>query len=131
MKNPKRETNQATEGTKGTKATERTEETKGFLPPHGGYEHLLSFQKSKIVFDATHYFVERYFHPRDRTRDQMVQAARSGKQNIAEGSEASGTSKETELKLTNVAYASLGELLEDYRDFLRNRGLPEWAATHP
>jgi len=91
----------------------------GLTPPHGGYEDLLSFQKARIVFDGTVHFCNRFVDKRSRTRDQMVQAARSGKQNILEGSQASGTSKETELKLTNVARASLEELLEDYRDFLR------------
>jgi four helix bundle protein len=93
-----------------------------FIPPHGGYENLLSFQKARIVYDGTVRFCERFLEKRDRTCDQMVQAARSGKQNILEGSRASGTSKETEIKLTNVARASLEELLEDYRDFIRLRG---------
>jgi four helix bundle suffix protein len=97
-----------------------------FIPPHGGYEDLLSFQKARIVYDGTVRFCERFLQKRDRTYDQMVQAARSGKQNILEGSLASGTSKETEIKLTNVARASLEELLEDYRDFLRVRGAPLW-----
>jgi len=103
----------------------------GFIPPHGGYANLLSYRKAEIVYDATVYFCGRFFDRRDRTRDQMVQAARSGKQNIIEGSQASGTSKETELKLTNVARASLEELLADYRDFLRTRGLQEWPRDHP
>jgi four helix bundle suffix protein len=102
-----------------------------FIPPHGGYEHLLSFQKARIVFDGTVRFCERFLRKGDRTIDQMVQAARSGKQNIIEGSEASGISKETELKLTGVAKASLGELFEDYRDFLRLRGIDEWTKEHP
>jgi four helix bundle suffix protein len=97
-----------------------------FIPPHGGYEKLLSFQKARIVYDATVRFCERFLERRDRTRDQMVQAARSGKQNILEGSQASGTSKETEIKLINVARASLEELLEDYRDFLRVREVALW-----
>jgi len=101
-----------------------------FIPPHGGYENLLSFQKSRIVYDGTVKFCERFVDKRSRTTDQMVQAARSGKQNILEGSQASGTSKETEIKLTNVARASLEELLEDYRDFLRVRGLAEWPKDH-
>ena len=101
-----------------------------FIPPHGGYENLLSFQKARIVYDGTVRFCERFVDRRSRTTDQMVQAARSGKQNILEGSQASGTSKETELKLTNVARASLEELLEDYRDFLRVRGLVEWGKEH-
>ena len=98
-----------------------------FIPPHGGYEDLLSFQKARIVYDGTVWFCKQYLERRDRTNDQMVQAARSGKQNILEGSQASGTSKATEIKLTNVARASLEELLEDYRDFLRVRGLPLWS----
>jgi len=97
-----------------------------FIPPHGGYEDLLSFRKARTVYDGTVRFCERFLEKRDRTRDQMVQAARSGKQNIIEGSQASGTSKEMEIKLLNVARASQEELLEDYRDFLRVRGLPLW-----
>lgn len=97
-----------------------------FIPPHGGYEDLLSFKKARIVYDGTMRFCERFLQKRDRTVDQMVQAARSGKQNILEGSQASGTSKEAEIKLINVARASLEELLEDYRDFLRVRGLALW-----
>ncbi len=98
--------------------------TSGFIPPHGGYQDLLSYRKSLIVYDATVQFCKRFLDKRDRTVDQMVQAARSGKQNIIEGSMASGTSKEMEIKLMNVARASLEELLEDYRDFLRtNDGL--------
>jgi four helix bundle suffix protein len=100
--------------------------TERFIPPHGGYEDLLSYQKSLIVFEGTVRFCERFVDKKSRTNDQMVQAARSGKQNIVEGSQASGTSKETELKLTNVARASLQELLEDYRDFLRLRHVSEW-----
>ena len=103
----------------------------GFIPPHGGYQKLLSYQRAEIVYDATVHFCERFFDKRDRTIDQMVQAARSGKQNIIEGSMASGTSKETEIKLTNVARASLEELLADYRDFLRVRGIDEWPKDHP
>ncbi len=103
----------------------------GFIPPHGGYRKLLSYQRAEIVYDATVRFCARFFARRDRTVDQMIQAARSGKQNIIEGSMASATSKETEIKLTNVARASLEELLADYRDFLRVRGLEEWARDHP
>jgi four helix bundle suffix protein len=98
----------------------------GFIPPHGGYRDLLSFRKARIIFDGTILFCRRFLDKRDRTVDQMVQAARSGKQNILEGSRASGTSKETEIKLMNVARASLEELLEDYQDFLRIRKLPLW-----
>ncbi|OGU29799.1 MAG: four helix bundle protein [Ignavibacteria bacterium GWA2_35_9] len=102
----------------------------GFIPKHGGYKNLLSFKKAEIVYDGTVYFCSRFFNKRDRTVDQMVQAARSGKQNIVEASMASGTSKETEIKLSNVARASLEELLNDYRDFLRIRGLKEWEKNH-
>jgi four helix bundle suffix protein len=98
----------------------------GFIPAHGGYKDLLYYQKALIVYDATYCFCERFMDKRDRTVDQMIQGARSGKQNILEGSQASGTSKETELKLVNVARSSLEELLEDYRDFLRNRRLKLW-----
>src|SRR5476651_2666906 len=97
-----------------------------FIPPHGGYENFLSFRKARIVYDGTVRFCDRFLDKRDRTIDQMVQAARSGKQNIVEGSKASGTSKEMEIKLTNVARASLEELLVDYRDFLRVRNHPIW-----
>lgn len=103
---------------------------KGFIPPHGGYSNLLSYQKAEIVYDATVHFCDRFIDKRSRTHDQMVQAARSGKQNIIEGSMAAATSKETEIKLTSVARASLEELLADYRDFLRTRGLEEWPAEH-
>ncbi len=102
----------------------------GFIPPHGGYQKLLSYQKAEIVYDATVFFCDRYIDKRSRTRDQMVQAARSGKQNIIEGSMASGTSKEMEIKLVNVARASLEELLADYRDFLRTGKLNLWDKNH-
>ena len=105
--------------------------SEGFIPAHGGYQKLLSYRKAEIVYDATVYFCARFLEKRDRTYDQMIQAARSGKQNIVEGSMASATSKETEIKLTNVARASLEELLTDYRDFLRLRHLEEWPKDHP
>ena len=92
-----------------------------FIPPPGGYADLLAYQKALVVFQGTVRFCARFLERRDRTVDQMIQAARSGKQNIIEGSKASGTSKETEIKLIGVARASLEELLEDYRDFLRVR----------
>lgn len=98
----------------------------GFIPPHGNYRALLSYQKAEIIYDLTFRFCQRFLSRGDRTIDQMVQAARSGKQNIAEGSKASGTSKEMEIKLTNVARASLEELLIDYQDFLRVRDLRLW-----
>ncbi|MBR0304985.1 MAG: four helix bundle suffix domain-containing protein [Bacteroidales bacterium] len=93
----------------------------GFIPSHGNYTELLTYKKSLIIYSSTVLFCERFLNKRDRTVDQMVQAARSGKQNIIEGSMASATSKETEIKLTNVARASQEELLEDYKDFIRNR----------
>ncbi|HNY86833.1 MAG TPA: four helix bundle protein [Candidatus Hydrogenedentes bacterium] len=101
------------------------------IPKHGGYRNLKSFQVAQLVFDVTLRFCDRYVDRRSRTHDQMVQAARSGVQNIAEGSQASGTSKKTELKLTNVARASLEELRLDYEDFLRQRGLLLWAREDP
>jgi four helix bundle suffix protein len=97
-----------------------------FLPTHGNYAELLSFQKAEVVYDLTFRFCARFLKRGDRTVDQMVQAARSGKKNILEGSKASLTSKETEIKLTNVGRASLEELLDDYKDFLRARDLPLW-----
>ena len=103
----------------------------GFIDPHGGFRDLKSYQMSEIVYDATVVFCDRWIGRRSRTHDQMVQAARSGKQNIAEGSMASGTSKKFELKLVGVARASLEELLLDYHDFLRQRRLPLWGKNHP
>src|SRR5271169_4530279 len=97
-----------------------------FIPTHGGYRNLITFRKAEIIYDGTVYFTKRFFRKYDRTIDQMVQAARSGKQNIAEASVASATSKETEIKLTNVARASLEELLIDYQDFLRTNKLKKW-----
>jgi four helix bundle suffix protein len=101
-------------------------EGKKFIPPHGNYPELLSYQKAEVVYDITFRFCKRFLTKADRTIDQMVQAARSGKQNIVEGSKASGTSKEMEIKLTNVARASLEELLVDYQDFLRVRDFTLW-----
>jgi restriction system protein len=102
-----------------------------FIDPHGGFRSLKSYQMSEIVYDGTVVFCDRWIGRRSRTHDQMVQAARSGKQNIAEGSMASGTSKKFELKLVGVARASLEELLLDYQDFLRQRKLPLWEKNHP
>ncbi len=101
------------------------------IPAHGGYRKLRSFQCAQLVYDATVTFCDRFVEKRSRTHDQMVQAARSGVQNIAEGSMASATSKKNELKLTGVARASLEELLLDYEDFLRQRGLRIWAKDSP
>lgn len=105
--------------------------SESLIPPHGGYRKLKSFQVAQLAYDLTVLFVERYVPRNSRTRDQMVQAARSGVQNIAEGSQASATSKKTELKLTNVARASLEELKLDYEDFLRQHGLRLWGKDDP
>ncbi len=101
------------------------------IPKHGGYRNLKSFQVAQLAYDVTVLFCERFVNRHSRTHDQMVQAARSGVQNIAEGSQASGTSKKMELKLTSVARASLEELRLDYEDFLRQRGLPQLEPQHP
>lgn len=97
-----------------------------FLPQKGNYRNLIAFQKAECIYDITYYFAHKYLEKGDRTIDQMVQAARSGRQNIAEGAVAGATSAETELKLMNVARASLQELLLDYEDYLRVRGLEQW-----
>jgi len=112
---------------KSKRATERPT----LIPPHGGYRELQSYQMSEIVYDATVAFCDKYISKFSRTHDQMVQAGRSGKQNIAEGCMASGTSKKTELKLVGVARASLEELLLDYEDFLRQKGLALWGKNNP
>jgi len=101
-------------------------EPERILPPRGDYQTLLSFQKAEVVYDLTHRFAHKYLSRGDRTIDQMIQSARSGKQNILEGSKAAQTSKETEIKLTNVGRASLEELLADYRDYLRVRDHVIW-----
>jgi four helix bundle suffix protein len=101
------------------------------LRPSGGYRKLRSFQTTSVIYDATVSFCDRFMNKRSRTVDQMVQAARSGRQNIAEGSRASAASSQTELRLINVARASLDELLLDFEDFLRQRGLPQWAKDDP
>lgn len=112
-----------------------TNKTYQLIPPHGGYRKLLSYQSATVVYDFTVEFCKRYMtyesNKSYRTYDQMVQAARSGRQNIAEGSQASGTSKKSELKLVNVARASQAELLADYEDFLRQRGLAQWNKDSP
>jgi four helix bundle protein len=106
-------------------------EPEHLIPLHGGYRKLKSFQVAQLAYDVTVRFCDRYIEKRSRTHDQMVQAARSGVQNIAEGSQASGASKKMELKLTSVARASLEELRLDYEDFLRQRGLAQWAREDP
>ncbi len=105
-------------------------EDNNLLPPHGGYADLAAYKMAELVFDGTCAFTGLYLDRKSRTVDQMVQAARSGKQNIAEGSVASGTSKKIELKLIGIARASLAELLEDYRDFLRLSGEEPWTKDH-
>ncbi len=102
-----------------------------FLPPKGNYRALVLYQKAECLYDITYYFAHNYLGKGDRTIDQMIQAARSGKQNIAEGSAAAATSSETELKLMNVARASFQELLTDYEDYLRVRDLEQWTADDP
>ncbi|MFA4831022.1 MAG: four helix bundle suffix domain-containing protein [Patescibacteria group bacterium] len=101
------------------------------VPAHGGYRKLRSYQNATIVYDLTVVFCDLYINKFSRTKDQMVQAARSGKQNIVEGSMASGTSKKTEIKLVGVARASLEELLADYEDFLRQRRMAAWGKDDP
>ena len=101
------------------------------LRPSGGYRSTASFQTATLIYDATVWFCEKFLDPRSRTVDQMVQAARSGRQNIAEGSRASATSSQTELRLVNVARASLEELLLDYEDYLRHRRLAQWSPNSP
>lgn len=105
--------------------------SESLIPAHGGYRKLKSFQVAQLAYDVTVRFCDRFVDRRSRTQDQMVQAARSGVQNIAEGSQAAGTSRKTELKLTNVARASLEELRLDYEDFLRQRGLALFPPNHP
>ena len=111
--------------------TPNNTESNTFLPQHGHYRHLRVYQVTEIIYDITYYFTQKYLRLGDRTIDQMVQAARSGKQNIAEGNQAAATSSETEIKLTNVAKASLEELLTDYEDYLRVRNIQQWGQLHP
>ena len=108
----------------------RSGEASQLIPPHGGYRDLQSYQMAEIVYDSTVVFCDRFISKRSRTHDQMVQAARSGKQNIAEGCMASGTSKKFELKLIGVARASLEELLLDFEDYSRQKGLALWGKDH-
>ncbi len=109
---------------------EKSQKAEGFIPDHGGYRKLITYQKAEIIFDGTVYFTKRFLNKYDRTVDQMVQAARSGKQNIVEASMASATSKQTELKLTNVARASLEELMVDFKDFLRVKNYTQCDKNH-
>lgn len=100
--------------------------TEILVPNRGNYKELISYQKANAIYRMTYYFCEKYLPPKDRTIDQMVQAARSGKQNIIEGCAASATSSKTEIRLLNVAKASLRELLADYEDYLATRGYEQW-----
>ncbi len=109
----------------------QAEREEGLIPKHGGYRNLKTFQLSELIYDVTVRFCDKYINPRSRTHDQMVQAARSGRQNIAEGSVDSGTSKKMEMKLTGTAKGSLAELQLDYEDYLRQRGYPQWGPNHP
>ena len=102
-----------------------------FLPQHGHYRNLRVYKVAEIIYDVTYHFTSRYLGKGNRTIDQMVQAARSGKQNIAEGNQAAATSSETEIKLTNVAKASFEELLIDYEDCLRVRNKQLWDKENP
>ena len=111
--------------------SDKSDRKPGLIPKYGGYRKLRSFQTAQQVYDGTVIFCDRFIGKRSRTHDQMVQAARSGRQNIAEGSMASATSKKMELKLTGVARASLEELLLDFEDFLRQRGLRLWSKDSP
>ncbi|HMP71884.1 MAG TPA: four helix bundle suffix domain-containing protein [Kiritimatiellia bacterium] len=122
-------------GTRGTRGTDRArrsprgsrdEPEEGFIPPHGGYANLHGYRKTEVIYRATKVFCDRFISRRSRTHDQMVQAARSGNKNIAEASQVSGTSKESEIKLTSVARGSLEELLGDYEDFLIHQDLTPW-----
>ena len=112
--------------TKGTKDTKDSIVPEQLIRPSGNYRKLLTYQKTKVIYEMTYFFCTHFLQKGDRTVDQMVQAARSGKQNIIEGCAASATSSKTEIKLINVAKASLQELLEDYQDYLATRGHRQW-----
>ncbi len=133
--NPSTQNTQNTPKIQNTQSTQSTQSTQNppytFLPKHGHYRHLRVYQVTEMIYDITYYFTQHYLQRGDRTVDQMIQAARSGKQNIAEGNQAAATSSETEIKLTNVAKASLEELLDDYEDYLRVRNLQQWGNLHP
>ena len=133
--NQNNQNNQNNPSTQNTQNTPKIQSTQNppytFLPKHGHYRHLRVYQVTEMIYDITYYFTQHYLQRGDRTVDQMIQAARSGKQNIAEGNQAAATSSETEIKLTNVAKASLEELLDDYEDYLRVRNLQQWGNLHP
>ena len=130
QKDQKDQNYQSTQSIPSTQSNRSTQNL--FLPQHGHYRHLRVYHVAEALYDLTYLFCRRFLSAyKDRTVDQMVQAARSGKQNIAEGNQAAATSSETEIKLTNVAKASIEELLTDYEDYLRTRQLPQWDANHP
>ena len=138
MNNQNNQNNQNFQNTPNTPNTQNNQNSQNtpnppttFLPQHGHYRNLRVYQVTEIIYDITYHFTQHYLEKGDRTIDQMIQAARSGKQNISEGNQAAATSSETEIKLTNVAKASLEELLNDYEDYLRVRNLPQWDARHP
>ncbi len=125
--------NQSNQNYRNYQSTQKNQKAQNdltFLPKHGYYRNLRVYRLTEIIYDITFYFTQHYLQKGDRTIDQMVQAARSGKQNIAEGNQAAATSSETEIKLTNVAKASLEELLTDYEDYLRVRGMAQWQKGH-
>ena len=126
MKNDGKNAKNVSDGKNNSHASQSSQDTERLLPPRGDYQTLLSFQKAEVIYDITFRFAHKYLSKGDRTIDQMIQSARSGKQNILEGSKAALTSKETEIKLTNVGRASLEELLADYRDYLRVRDHAIW-----
>jgi four helix bundle suffix protein len=126
MKNDGKNAKNLRDGKHTSYPSDNSPEPERILPPRGDYQTLLSFQKAEVVYDITFRFAHKYLGKGDRTVDQMIQSARSGKQNILEGSKAATTSKETEIKLTNVGRASLEELLADYRDYLRVRDHAIW-----
>ena len=123
--------NQNNQNTPNTPNNQSTPKPYTFLHQHGHYRNLRVYHVAEIIYDVTFFFTRKYLSKGDRTIDQMVQAARSGKQNIAEGNQAAATSSETEIKLTNVAKASFEELLDDYEDYLRVRNLQQWGKLHP
>ena len=131
--NQNNQNNQSNQNTQSSQNTQNPQSSQKltFLPQHGHYRNLRVYQVTEMIYDVTFHFCQRFLQKGDRTIDQMVQAARSGKQNIAEGNQAAATSSETEIKLTNVAKASLEELLDDYEDYLRVRGLQQWGQLHP
>ena len=124
--------NQSTPSSQNTPTSSSSQNQHLFLPQHGHYRNLRVYKAAEALYDITFIFCRRFLSSKvDRTVDQMIQAARSGKQNIAEGNQAATTSSETEIKLTNVAKASLEELLVDYEDYLRTRQLTQWDTQHP